>query len=314
MAIRYGSDSFAGVGKETTWGTPVARTTFQRFIGRSGGFTADRRDIPTWQGRSPEGHVDFGKKGLPTITHPLAYEKLLLQLRNLLGGYAFAVIEAGRNSHTFTISATKPSPLTFEHANTEANADIYSGAYIRRGAFTMKADDFSSIALDYVSKAPTSAVKSAAPTYADLNTLVVKPSQIVVNDGVGSVNAFDLNFTAETGMNEGLSVLGSSDIIEPEWEGKHAVTGSFSRYYSDATMQARFVDGATFVVTGTATGPTLLAGTYSMVWLISKAVVIGDPVVEADAGRVRETVNFRAEHDATNTALKITVINTEATL
>lgn len=317
MANRYGFDAFVGAGVESTWGTAVTRTKFIEPASMSGGLNPGRSPIPSIRSRVQPGMFANGKKTAASFGYSLPYLYSIQIFRNALWGYAFSTPESGRNQHLFTLGTTVPAPLTFEFANSEANADIFAGCFVRKLAFSAKADAVMNCAVDFVGKAGTTGTKSASPTLADLNTYCVTPTQIAVTlDGGASEELDNVDITIEPGIDEGRpKIRGGADIVQPQPTGQAKVTASFTRDYSSAGMQTKFASGATVSLILTATGPTLVTGNYLFKIELPMLIIVGDPPQPSGSGIVSETINAEAVLDTTSTtACRITVQSPEATL
>lgn len=314
---RYGFDAAVLAGKETTWGTAVARTAAIEPATMGGGLVPGRFEIPSIRSRVMLAMTANGEKTLGNFSGAVTYEKWLLFLRNTLWGYAFSTPESGRNQHLFTLGTTVPSPLTIEFANTEANAEIFAGCFIRKLAFSAKADAVMECAVDFVGKDPAAATKTASPTFCPLDTLSVVPTQIAVTLDGGSTEELDnIDITIEPGIDEGRAkIRGGADIVQPQPTGKAKITASFSRDYVSAGMQTKFASGASVSLILTATGTTLVTGTYLFKIELPKMIVMGQPPQPGGSGIVSETIDLESILDTSAvTSCRITVHNTEATL
>lgn len=327
---RYGFDSYIGVGKETTWGTPVTRTKFQEIGGESGGHNAGRSALQTWRSRAPVGFIDVGTKSLKSYTMPMTYEQQLEWFRNALwsilgnGTYSFSTVSTTVIRHVFKIGSAKPPSLTVEGAGTDASASgatLFSGAFVRKIVFDFKASDWSTVAVDFVAKGETRTTRSASPTFAS-TTLYAKPGTftIVIDSDTGSQLELDaMTITCESGIDEGRAKLkGDVNIVEPEPTGKASVTATFARDYNVESMYNKLISGASASISIKSAGTTIAGSSpttpYSITALIAQAIILGDPPAHTGPGIVPENINLAAQDDATNSMFKLTIESLEAGL
>jgi len=320
MTRLYGSNSHVGVGVESIWGTPVARTKFQELYGETGGLNPGRVPIETWRARTPVGFIDVGKKAVASVTFPITYDKLHIWLRNAMWDLTSSVV-APDYTHTYKIGTSKPSPLTVEHGNSAAAfaalARIDEGCFVRRMTMEFMSDSISKITFEYVGQ--TAAFGAVTPATVAATNLFVKPGTFTVTVDAETGEALCLDnasVTLETGLDEGRMCLkGDTFIREPDLTGKTNVSGSFARDW-DSTwtgLQTKLGSGGTFILVIKSTGPTLGGSNYSWEVKIPKAVIIGDPVNHSGPGLATETINWQAQDDAADSAMKITVVSSEAT-
>jgi hypothetical protein len=329
---RWGSDSYVGFGKEAVvstgspWGTSVARTEFFEIIAESGGFTPSRKPISTWRSTVTPGFIDAGKKSLKTLGFPLTYQNISMVLRNFFpeSGYTFGTVaDPGMNTHTFKMLTTgKARPMSIEVANTEvagnANAALLAGAYGKKLTFEFSADDIAKMTCDFIAMPETLVAKTTAVGIPSPSNYV-KPATytFTIDSETGVALELDkLSISIDTGLDDGRVKMKSATIVEPQPTGNVVVTGSFSRdWFSDA-MYLKLISGATASIQIASSGP---AGTspktanFKLTILLPAVVILGDPPAHSGPGIVGETVNFQAQDDSTNSAIKITVETDETT-
>jgi len=325
-------NQFAGVGEETTYGTIVARSKFAKVMaGSTLNHKADRdktAKLSANLGGDPEGNFDKGQRGEGKLIIPCSYDDglFLKVLKHLLGTCATAG-GAPPYTHTFTRSVTLAgggtptavaltAELNFELPDAgPLQARVLAGARIMGGNFAWNAGEEIVLDADLIGKEVTQVVKSGSPTYPDYDTYEMKFSQatVSINGTAFGPVCSGLNFAISNGHEPRIR-LGSVYTQRPLRRGVASLSGAVRLDWEDTpsskVLWQAFKDNVYNSIVVTLTGPS----GYSMVVTLSK-VKFNESTLTPDEGELQAVeFPFEAYNDATNTAVKIAVQNSTATV
>jgi hypothetical protein len=314
---------FVGWGEESTAGTPVARTAFAKaHSGTVVDMAVPRVSHDVVGARSPQRYVDGNRSASGKLILPASYQGLGLLLKHALG----SVVDAGSGpsyTHTFKLLDTAPPAtggaggskpaLTIETmaALPDAGSEsfIATAALISRLSLNWRAGEPLKLEFEYVAVNAPQGAKSGSPTYADLDTYLIKASQVAATLDGSAANLRAVSITLDQGLRAADAYLGSAYVRSAYAGPARSLTGTIEKFWEAKAQYDKFESGASVPLVLTATGPT----NHSLVITIPKAVYTGKTPDYAHGGELPQSLPFQGLDDATDTMLKIVSTNTVAT-
>lgn len=266
MAVQTGLNSFIGSGVESTWGTKVAMSVYNRFVRQTiipaADMTAGNRSL----GRPfAGGKRRYAMRSEGEIEFDLRYQGFERWLKALFGTCT-STAETGADTdaynHVFVMNATRPVGLTLD-INTDSLMFPVPGFKVNKGTLNMGLG-VASLVVGGVAKAYETAGSRDTPTYAeDTNTAATDVNNIEsgyagspdtalngfsfqVGDGVtagaiGTPTALAIKEPVSVNIEAPIDAsrinMGDPNIAEPILSGQFAITGSIKReLISDAML------------------------------------------------------------------------------
>lgn len=165
----FGDNSWVGFGVESTYGTPVARTTFFEFLSESIKLDAAREFRSSLRGRSRNRRGQMKKAVAGTIEQQVAVNGMELLFKHAIG----SDVVTGTNPYTHTFSLTRALPvgLTVEVNRDASNiggssAFVYDGCQINKLTLKHEAGDFLKATWDFVGEGDMALGTISTPTFA----------------------------------------------------------------------------------------------------------------------------------------------------
>lgn len=312
-----GYDIFAGWGVETTWGTPVARTTFGRVFEDSAFDEENPREVVTLvDNRDASRIFNQARKATASIVVPVLYAGQVRLWEYALG----KATKSGVGPWTYTFDLDdKPftrsgSPAALVGLTLEGHLDLPDaalGSFVlaggRIGSFgaSLRANEEPKATFGFVGKEMPQAAKTASPTFPDYDLDTVKYSEISIDFGSGAEAIYGIDFEVDNALRDDKIELGNSTISAPRARGKRAVTGTIDREWLTKTQYDLFRSGATASVVVTCTG----AGGRSLKFDFAKIVYTGKtpPIQEGEEQDYQ--LSFRSLRHATKGALQVVLVS-----
>lgn len=325
-------NQFVGVGEQTAFDTPVARTHFTKcHAGSMINPKADRQKssiLSANAGADPEESFDRGQHGGATIIIPSSYDDRanLKMYKHALGLLATSGPSGSVYTHLFTrkvgppfAAGTVPTAvalsveLNYEFPDTSFEAHLLTGGMVKSLKKSWAAGEEVKNEYTLIGKSATKGAKSSSPTFPDRANYAMKFSQCTVSiDGnaghEGVISGFE--FTIDNGYEVDMR-LGSINTQQPVRRGVASIAGTFSRKWTTGTTPTAkaiwdaFVANTAKAFIITLTGPT---GYSEVIRLANCSLMSGD--ISPEEGQLQEaTFPFEAYHDATHTAVEITAQN-----
>jgi len=304
MAAFTGVGSALGLGVETVYGTPVARTNWIQLVGIS---TARKTlellenpilsDQPTKEAAISVYDAWEGSFSLvPSFTG-----------QGLIWEHAMgAVVDAGAGptyTHTFGLAKVLPIGLTSEVKRGNAtNAYTAEGTKINRLRFSCAAGQYASMTLDMIGKNEAKAAVGT-PAYATTRIPILAPQVGSFAWGARTECLLSMEITIDNQIEQPRAMACE---IEPV-RAYAKVTGRVTVEYSDDDAYDDFIAEASNDVTfGFTSSPDSIAFTgHNM-----KFTQVGRPV--NDGGRIIQTLEFECFASSTKSGLEVVITNAQA--
>lgn len=317
MAKHRGFGAWVGLGVESTWGTPVARTNFLRVQSAGLRRTRTKTRVPHLghfgqvSTMDRDFYVESDFAGGP-IAWPVAYnDSSALLFRHIFGTNVDS--GAGPFTHTMTLSSPPPTGLTIEQMSGTAGgsgnmSEVFEGCLINSARLSVEAGQLLMAELDVIAETSQGLVAGGAPTLNTTREYVQHQhlgSSITLGGTAFPCKSFTINVNRNLERNHELGSLftqvpieGGLDIeIEATvlWE----VDTWDTRYLADTQ--------GSFVATFTGTAPHVLAFTAH------NCLITDNGRSVSSKGAVQQSLKLRPFADGTNQGLTAVFTNSNAT-
>jgi hypothetical protein len=316
----FGALAHVGIGKEITWGTPVAATEYIKFA--SEGFTEEIEQVLS---ETMNGTVDEGSQyeGAHTVTGDLSFDVypnvVGHLLRSAFGAPVTTAPSAGIYQHVFTPVQTNFSnicalpPYTFEVHRDLEQAFQYAGAVVNDLTFSFGTDSKIMQGSAAVIAKKLALLTKTTPSFETTNPFLWNQATITI---AGAANN-DIQ-TLEFGVNNNLegrpTLDGTREISRVLRNGKRSFPVSFTFDLKDLTAFNRFRSQSEVSAKIELTGD-VISGTdkYKLTIDIPKLRYNAFPINVGGAEVITAQVEGSAKYDSVGAhAMKITLINSKA--
>jgi len=320
MPTGLGHKAYLGLGQETTWGTPVARTKFLELVSGGDTLVVNEQKIISQgvQGIGVRGDLEVAKgaisvEGSLTVEH--TYDGLEVLLKHAFGAVTSTQPNAAGDptvwQHVFTIADALPTGLTIEVAR-DLTAFIHEGCKITGVEFSVGGPDellrlvLEVLGEDVATGSPTS------PTFPAVGRFNAPEAVLKWNTAALKVSQFSIKL--DNKLDADRRQIGARQRLEPVRSGKIEVTGSFVAEFEDTTLLTDFRNATNRALQVKFTGPAIgvQTRTYEMTLDCNVSQITDYPLNVDDEGRITVEVAFRAFRNATDNELKVTLQNLTA--
>jgi hypothetical protein len=316
MALGKGWEAQIGLGNESTWGTPVARTRFIDMVRVSGGLLYPLIERETFRGRSPLVPVRGAKLVDGEIESELLYEGWEDFFYHLFGKVTTTTINVTAKQHVFAFDDTLAMPvgLTVEVKYGAAATELWEGCKVESMRLVAEIDKilkatFKLFGEDISSVSPTS------PTYPTADP--IRWNQITIEKDDVATPCVSADITIANGYSTDRRKLGSASVLE-HVSGKRAVSGTLVADYEDLTAWKNSFTGDTvhkleLIGTGGNIAGSSPTDQYDFILTVPfiKVEAHGTPISEP--GIIRQEMGFVA-HKAASELATLLVTNLRATV
>jgi len=239
MPEGQGYASWAGIGVQSTLGTPVARTKFIDF--KSEGVELQLQQKP-WIGASETAdriNTEVGRHSEGSMEVMGAFEGLESFFKALFGNNSVvtAVLSGTANSHTFTPKDSMKSPGLSLEINRDVIAFLYEGCQVEEVEFVQDSAEYLVVRFLFRGRDETQ-VSASTPTFVPV--LKIHASQLVfkVATVVTPINSYRISFKNNlTGFRPQLGTVVTREIIRGA---KRSVTGEITIQFEDQNRYNEF--------------------------------------------------------------------------
>lgn len=276
MGYGYSFDTWIGAGKESTWGTSVARSKY--FGIESASLKQELTKI--WskelRGRDPRCPNTARARGVGDVTLTPYYEGMGLLWEAALFGSTSKQLVAGAYLWQFSRQtnagayAQVPAGLTIEE-NLGIENYLFAGAVVNQATLKCPANDYPSLQLSMASKGVALNASPSTPTFI-ADSLIIQPSQCAVT--IGGTDFSDQVENVEITWGNSLDVesgrFGSTNIKPPTVKGRADCTAKLTLKYGDASkaLVAAFLAGTAQSLKIKYTGGAIGATAYNYTLMI----------------------------------------------
>jgi len=286
-----------GIGRETVWGTSVARTKFNELVRFSGGLKIDRSFGAAFRGIQKRRH--FAAKRFAEFETVVEgyYEGIEHYLKALFN--TFSPTTGPTNvtvmTHTYT-----PTVLLLPGWSIEIEKDVqaflYEGAKASSGTFSFAIDQLMQLAIQWFAEDETQ-VSHTAPTYPPETQARWDQCTIEVDDVAFDCRSIEL--TMDNKLNTDRRKLGTTLIKEPARGARMEVTGRFEAdFEAVGDFYNKYANNTEFKVEVIQTGATIAgsspATSESIAFTLPRCIATGEPIEIVDEGVIKAGLSFEA--------------------
>lgn len=300
-----GREAAIGIGEESTWGTPVARTIWRPLVSESltRKLTKQRRaDLKgTSASANVRGHFSVNEEAGGPLRVLATYDNIGTILKHALG--SLATTGSNPYTHTFKLAADLPTGLTLEKViGKSGDSEVFAGALINGLTLDVSQGGPMFLDLDVIARTAAARESAGSPSYAAIENVVLHNQA-----GQFSWNSvsYDL-ISLKVALGNALIArrfLGSTLTQRPE-------RGDFSSVKFDLVLEMKKALYASLLADDQADGSIVFANGLRTFTIKGQQLYItdyGDPI--GDAGIIRANVSMMAESDGTEEGLQIEVVN-----
>jgi hypothetical protein len=319
-----GSLSHVGIGKEVTFGTPVAATDYLKFV--SEGITEEIEQVIS---EALLGIVDEAPsfEGMHNIAGDISGDvypnSIGHLLRSALGAPVTTQPDAVNNptvyQHVFTPIQTNFSdvcalpPYTFEVHRDLEQAFQYAGTVINDLTLSFGTDNKIMQASASVLAKKLALIAKTVPSFETTAPFLWNQATATIA-GAANSDLQTLDFGVNNSLETRATLNGTREISRIQRSGKRTFPVNFTTEIPDLTEFNRFRSQSEVAATIELTG-ALISGTYSykLTIEIPKLRYTAFPINVGGAGVITAQVNGSAKYDAVSTyGMKVTLINSNS--
>ena len=313
----FGRNTFVKAGEETTYGASASTPVSTRCYSMSLACVQERSrktDLSTSNGAFSQSFFDGFKVCSGGITIPALYEGAGLYLKAALGDVA--TTGAGPTyTHTYTADTTDLPSLTIQAQRGSGSVEEFKGGLISQLTLNANAGEEVTMELEIIAQDANARSGTVTSSFGAGKQLfhyeAANPNTIVMTPASGptinlTLNSFNLVLGNAV---EAKNNLGSRLTSRPEISDFRSAVLNIECYLLDDDIYTNFLDGTTYdiVVTFSETGS---ANTF-------KVKLFGCPISDYSdsidtVGRLMRSFTLTGYSDASNEAIEIEVVNTQA--
>jgi hypothetical protein len=313
--------SFIGLGKETTYGTAVAASSFLELMEGGDGLTFKGGQIakPTLRTASTMRTVKAKKSVEGTLKFPFSFGSAESILRYGLGSVVTSPLSGSNKSHAFSLINSLPNTgLTFRVNRGEASSlltaeSIYSGCKINKIGFSLQPEGQLECSVDILGQDEAFGAAST-PTYTTTPYITwdLLTTKTIAGTDV-AIQSLELNI--ENNLDADTYKLGSLLRQEMGRSANRKISGSFEleftsvahyNYFKNYTANAIVLEFDGGVITG--------ADHYLLNISMPNVIWQGDTPVADKVGPFKQKLNFETVATSENNDLTITLQNATASV
>lgn len=247
------------------------------------------------------------------FVNELMYEGFDLLYENLFGDVADAVVEAGANSHTFTlVNAVLEPGLTLDvDKNEGTNALLYDSCTITKATFRADIGKILRGTWDVFGREQQ---KVAIPTKFFPPEQPILHTHMAVEIDDVAVDAISFEVTIDEARDNDRRKLGSEFIKAPCRSGGRVITGILEIEFEDYTEYDKYIAGTLSKLELICTGGIIGATSTPYLWHLTlpECLMTGDTPVIGGPGPVVQRLVFEALYDVGGAADAATLVTQNA--
>jgi hypothetical protein len=256
MPLGLGTETIIGLGHETVWGTPVARTKFIDHTACTLKPTNPLIKGETFRGRSETNYFRGAKKIEGEISSELRYEGWEDLFYHLFLGKVATTTVNTIKQHDFTYDDTVAVPvgLSIEAKYGSAATLVYEGCKVAGATFDFQIDKLLKAAFKIVGEDAASGT-ATTPTFPAAPIIIW--NQIVAMKDASAKEIVSAQVVMDNGFIDDRRVMGSVNVKE-HVPSRRSVSGKITAYLENLTdWHAIFAGDTEFALAFTGTGGTI---------------------------------------------------------
>jgi len=317
MALGIGTETIVGIGHETTWGTPVARTKFIDHLSVNGGIVNPLIEGETFRGRSKTNMFRGAKKVELEIASELRYEGWEDFFYHLfLGKVTGSTVNAIRQYvFTFDDTVAVPAGMSVEVKYGAAATLVYEGCKVNGASFAFEIDKLLKCAFKLVGEDAASG-SATTPTFP--SAPIILWNQIVLTKDAVAKEIVSATVDFDNGFNTDRRVMGSTTVKE-HTAGRRSVSGKISAYFENLSDWHALLTGDTeFALLFTGTGTTIPGSSpsdlYDIILSLPAVKLSTDNPNISDPGPIMQEMDFVARKGTGSEIATLTLTNARSTV
>lgn len=317
MAIRSGLAAQLGFGAESTVGTAVTPNRWTEFTSESLALTIERIESEGLRAGNRVVRSDRWTAGQRSVegsfSLDLTAENSGILFKHLLG--AASTTGAGPYTHECTLGDPHGLAFTMEVGRPDNSGTVraftYSGVKLSEATFANEVNGLLTGEFSVIGKDETTGSITSASYPASQELLSFVGATITV--GGSSYNCTDISISVNTGLDAERYSLGSATIREPVAASMVEITAEVNAEFASLTEYNRVVNGTTAALVAKWEGSVISGG-------VKRSIEFNMPVVRFDGstptvdgpGIVQQPLTAKALYNGTDSALKVTVVNSDS--
>jgi hypothetical protein len=312
--------SFVGIGKETTYGTPVAASAFLELMegGDSMKLKAGVIAKPTLRSASAMRNVKAKKSVDGGIKVPVSFAGLEMLFKYGLGSCATGALTGSNKQHVFTLLNSLPNTgLTVRMNRGESSVlsaeFIYQGCKVNKLGFSLQPEGQLECSADFIGQDETLGATSVptytASPYITWDLLTVK----TIGGSDVPFQSFELNI--ENNLDSDTHKLGSLLRQEMGRSAARKISGNFEFEFQSLTHYNYFRNNTQNAIVLTFDGGVITgADHWILTFSLPKVNWLGETPSADKVGPFKQKLNFETEAATENDDLVITLQNQTASV
>jgi len=308
-----------GIGRETVWGTSVARTKFNELVRFSGGLKIDRSFGAAFRGLQKRRHFPAKRTcEFETVLEGYyeGFEHFLKALFNT-SAPTTGPTNVSVYTHTFTPATALLAGWSVE-IEKDVQAFLYEGSKASSGTWSWSIDQLMQLAIQWFAEDETQ-VSHTAPTYPPEKPLRWDQTTVEVDDVLFDCRSVEI--TLDNKLNTDRRKLGTTLIKEPARGGQMSVTGSFEAdFEAVADFYNKYANDTEFKFEVITTGATIAGSSPTTpethIVTLPRCIATGKPIEIVDEGVIKAGLEFEALFHVTSALdlMKVVVQNSVSTV
>lgn len=317
MAIRSGLAAQLGLGVESTVGTAVTPNRWYEFTSESLALTIERIESEGLRAGNRVMRSDRWTAGQRAVegsfSLDMTAENSGILFKHLLG--AVSTTGAGPYTHECTLGDPHGLGFTLEVGRPDNSGTVraftYNGVKLSEATFSNEVNGLLTGEFSVIGQDETTGSITSASYPASQELLSFTGASITV--GGSSYNCTDISISVNTGLDAERYSLGSATIREPIAANMVEITAEVNAEFASLTEYNRVVNGTTAALVAKWEGSVISGGT-------KRSIEFNMPVVRFDGstpnvdgpGIVQQPLTGKALFNGTDSALKVTVVNSDS--
>lgn len=312
MGLGIGWGAIIGVGHESTWGTPVARTKFIEQVSVKGGNKSALLQADTIRGRSQVNLFRGANMVEGEIVSELRYEGWEDFYLHLFGKVATTTTNSTGKQHIFSFDDTvaMPTGLTIEVKYDSAGTVLWEGCKVDQMDLAFEIDKLLKATIKVVGEFESTTTAST-PTFPTAG--IITWTQATLTKDAVAKEVVSCNVSVKNGYMTDRRVIGSSNVKE-HTPGKRELTGQLTAWFENLTdWRDALAADSTFALVLTATGGTIAGSSpsdnYDLILNIPNVKIESHEKDVSDPGPMKQTVSWRAMKVSSTEVATLTITN-----
>lgn len=286
------------MGRETTWGTSVARTKFNEVVRFSGGLRNEKTFGAAFRGIQKRRHFVAKRFAECETTLEAYYEGIEHFFRAIFNttNPTTGPTNSTAYTHAFVPLAGLIAGYSLE-VEKDVQAFLYAGAKCSSARLRWAVDELMTMAIQWYAQNETAVSHTNPTSYPPEKPVLWSQSAVQVDDVAFDCRLVEIDI--DNRLNTDRRKLGTTSIKEPARGGRMIVTGRFeSDFESINDFYDRYSGDTEFKLAVISTGSTVAASTPAvsekLTVTLPRCIATGEPIEIQDEGVIKAGLSFEA--------------------